>query len=165
MPEMDKVIVINTGPIIALIAATGNLDVLEKLFDRVIVTQEVKNEICYHGESGFGVAEFLNANFLTIIKEPVNLSAMLKNSLDRGEASVIQYAINNNIDTVCIDEVAGRRIARLNELKLTGSIGVLIRAKKEGIINSLREALLNMKNQGVFISKNLIERAITLAEE
>ena len=161
----DKVIVINTGPIIALISATGNLNVLEKLFSRIIVTREVEKEICYPGESAFGVREFLDAEFLTIIKQPLQLSPMLKNTLDSGEASVIQYALNNNIDTVCIDEVAGRRIARLNELKLTGSIGILIRAKKEGIINSVQKAMLNMKGHGIFISEKLMKRAIFLAGE
>ncbi len=161
----DKDIVINTGPIIALIAATGNLTVLEKLFSRIIVTREVMQEICYHGESGFGASEFLNAEFLTQIEKPLQLSAMLKNTLDKGEASVIQYALNNNIDTVCIDEAAGRRIARLNELKLTGSIGILIRAKKEGLIHSVQEAILKMQKQGIFISEKLMNRAIFLAEE
>ncbi|WP_243714094.1 hypothetical protein [Nostoc sp. 106C] len=57
---------------------------------------------------------------------------MLLNSLDLGEASVIQLALNKNIPTVCIDEAVGRGIARLSGLLVTGSIGILLRAKREG---------------------------------
>jgi predicted nucleic acid-binding protein len=63
---------------------------------------------------------------------PLNISPLLLNSLDLGEAAVIQLAINENIQTVCIDEAAGRRVARLSGLSLTGTIGILLRAKKEG---------------------------------
>lgn len=52
--------------------------------------------------------------------------------LDRGEASVVKLAINEGIETVCIDEHLGRRVARLNGLRVTGSLGILIRAKREG---------------------------------
>ena len=45
---------------------------------------------------------------------------------------IIQLALNQNIQTVVIDEVAGRRIARLNGLSVTGSIGILLRAQREG---------------------------------
>ena len=61
---------------------------------------------------------------------------------------------------VCIDEDVGRRIARLNNLKVTGSVGVLIRAKKEGFSFSMIEAIQKMKQQGVWLSDNVIEFAL-----
>lgn len=42
---MPKKIVINTGPIIALIAALGELEILKKIYSKVIVPQEVSQEI------------------------------------------------------------------------------------------------------------------------
>ncbi|MDP2720068.1 MAG: hypothetical protein Q8P44_09665, partial [Dehalococcoidia bacterium] len=53
---------------------------------------------------------------------------------------------DENIQTVCIDETVGRRIARLNGLNLTGSIGVLIRAKQDGFDCSMREAIRRMES-------------------
>ncbi|MFP5269408.1 hypothetical protein [Coleofasciculus sp.] len=47
--------------------------------------------------------------------------------------------MNENIQTVCIDEIAGRRIARLSGLSLTGSIGILLRAKREGYPISIQQ--------------------------
>jgi predicted nucleic acid-binding protein len=85
--------------------------------------------------------------------------------LDPGEASVIQIAIDRGISTVCIDEAAGRRIARLNGLRVTGSIGILIRAKKEGANISIRVMLENMRNHGVWLSQAVIDTALKESAE
>ena len=60
MPD-QKSLVINTGPIIALIAATGDLNLLDKLYDRIFVPLAVKNELYYKGDEFFGVKEFKKA--------------------------------------------------------------------------------------------------------
>ncbi|MFH1026655.1 MAG: DUF3368 domain-containing protein, partial [Pseudomonadota bacterium] len=131
MPE-QKEIVINTGPLIALVAATGNLVILRGLYSRIVVPFEVCGEIMAGGQSGFAVAEFHAASFLDKKTRPTSIGTFLHNSLDTGEAAVIQTALDLGIATVCIDEAVGRRIARLNALAITGSIGILIRAKQEG---------------------------------
>jgi len=89
----------------------------------------------------------------------------LLNALDKGEASVIQLAVNKGITTVCIDEVAGRRIARLLNLKLTGSLGILIRAKKEGFPVIILDCIKKMREKGIFISGELENRALMLSGE
>jgi len=74
-------------------------------------------------------------------------------TLDVGEAAVIQLALNEGIQTVCIDESLGRRMARLNGLLVTGSMGVLLRAKQEGYPFLMREAIRKMKSRGIWISQ------------
>jgi len=97
--------------------------------------------------------------------KPVDLNSFLSNSLDKGEAAVIQLAIDNNINTVCIDETAGRRIARLNNLKVTGSLGIIISAIKSGEEIDIVRVIDNMKNNGVWIGKELASKAIRLIDE
>ena len=58
----DSTIVINTGPIIAMIAATGDLSLLTKLYSRVIVPREVCDEVLANGGTMFGAAEFTTAD-------------------------------------------------------------------------------------------------------
>jgi predicted nucleic acid-binding protein len=81
------------------------------------------------------------------------------------EASVIQLALDEQIGTVCIDEALGRRVARLNNLKLTGSVGILLRAKKEGHSVLLKESLLKMRGKGVWLGKRVVDFAIKEAGE
>lgn len=93
------------------------------------------------------------------------INPYLINSLDRGEASVIQAALDLGIDTVCIDEAVGRRIARLNGLNLTGSLGILIRAKRELGNISITEAIGSMRRNGIWISDRLASLAVREAGE
>jgi predicted nucleic acid-binding protein len=164
MPDR-KEIVINTGPLIALVAATGDLTLLRGLYSRIVVPCEVCGELSAGGHSGFAVSEFQAAPYLEKLDNPTRISTFLHNSLDTGEASVIQTALDLGIATVCIDEAVGRRIARLNALAVTGSIGILLRAKQEGAPISIRTALNNMHRHGIWLGKDVTDAAIKLAGE
>lgn len=165
MPDSPSRIVINTSSTIALIAATGDLQVLDHLYDEVHVTKEVISEISAGGMNKFGISEFGKANFLIKHFNTQIIQPFLANSLDIGEASVIQFALDQDISTVCIDEAVGRRVARMNGLKLTGSIGILLRAKTEGLIENIKEPLLNMKKNGIWLSNKVVEFALHQAKE
>ena len=86
MPDTDA-FVINTSPMLALIAALGDLRMLQ-MYSQVYVPFEVCQEILIGGASGFGVAEFQAAHWLKKQNAPVELLPYLNNSLDRGEAAV-----------------------------------------------------------------------------
>ena len=105
------------------------------------------------------------ANWLQKKETYLNISPFLLNSLDLGEAAVIQLALDENIQTVCIDEAVGRRIARLNGLSLTGSIGILLRAKSSGYPLLMKEAIARMQNRGIRLSSKVINFALDQAGE
>lgn len=153
----DKSIVINTSPLLALLAAWGDLERLRGLYQQILVPFEVCAEIQHGGTTGFGVTEFAAADFLCKQNEALEIAPFLRNSLDKGEAAVIQLALNQGIETVCIDEAAGRRVARLNELKLTGSTGILLRAWREKPDFSVPKAIERMQARGIRLSKAVIE--------
>ena len=159
MPDA-KEIVINTGPLIALTAAAGGLEVLSQMYSRVVVPFEVGQEILADNASRFAASEFESANWLDRRAKPTETSELLRNSLDRGEASVIQTALNENILTVCIDEQAGRRVARLSGLRLTGSVGILIRAMREGYLEDFAAAIARMRSKGIYLSDRLVRAAM-----
>ncbi len=162
---MPDKIVINTSPLIALTAAWGNLEILASLYTDVLVPFEVGQELLAGGLTGFAVSEYNNAHWLQKYTEPLTLTPLLANSLDIGEASVIQLALNENLKTVCIDEAAGRRVARLSGLELTGAVGVLLRAKKEGHQFLMKEAIQRMQNRGIWLSQRVVTFALTQAGE
>jgi predicted nucleic acid-binding protein len=164
MPE-TKELVINTTPIIALIAASGSLNMLPLLYRRVWVPWEVCEEIQAGGADGFAIPEFERANWLHKETQPVTLSPLLRNSLDPGEAAVIQLALLHDIPLVAIDETVGRRFARLSGLTVTGSIGILLRAKTLGYPLSMAEAIRRMRQRGIWLSDNVVEFALREARE
>ena len=111
------------------------------------------------------VAEFEAASWLQKKDTYLNISPFLLNSLDLGEAAVIQLALDENIQTVCIDEAVGRRIARLNGLSLTGSIGILLRAKSSGYPLQMQQAIQRMQQRGIRLSSKVITFALDKAGE
>lgn len=158
MPELRE-LVINTGPILAIVAALGNLDVLQ-MYDTVWVPFEVSEEILLGGPDGFAVTEFEAAGWLRRKAKPLDVAPMLSNSLDLGEAAVVQLALDNRIRTVCIDEAVGRRVARLNGLEVTGSLGILMRAHRRGYGFPMQEAIDRMRAHGVWLSDRVVDTVL-----
>lgn len=164
MPKTTE-IVINTGPLITLVAATGDLQILNLLYHRVLVPFEVSQEMTQGGPRRFAAAEFARAGWLETREQPLAITPFLLHSLDLGEAAVIQLALDEKLFTVCIDEILGRRMARLNNLSVTGSIGVLLRAKREGHLMSLAGAIQKMRDKGIWLSQRVIQFALRQAGE
>ena len=162
MPDRD--IVINTTPLIAL-AAAGGLDALPLLYQHVIVPLEVVEEIRAGGKDDFGLAEIAATNFLEIQTARADIPAYLVNALDRGEAAVIATALDRGIPLVCIDETVGRRIARMAGPALTGSLGVLIKAKQRGYPVIVGQAIVRMREHGIWLSREVADAALSLAGE
>lgn len=164
MPKTTE-LVINTGPLITLVAATGDLQILNLLYQRVLVPFEASQEMMQGGPQRFAAAEFSRAKWLVKREQPLAITPFLINSLDLGEAAVIQLALDEKLSTVCIDESLGRRMARLNNLLVTGSIGVLLRAKREGHLTSMAGAIQKMREKGIWLSQRVIDFALRQAEE
>jgi predicted nucleic acid-binding protein len=165
MPE-TKELIINTTPILPLIAAAGSLDMLPRLYRRVWVPWEVCREIqAGGGADDFAIPEFEQASWLHKQTQPVTLSPLLRNSPDSGEAAVIQLALQHGIPLVAIDEAVRRRFARLSGLTVTRSIGILLRAKTLGYPLSMAEAIRRMRQRGIWLSDNVVEFALREARE
>ena len=92
-------------------------------------------------------------------------SKLLPSPSDLGEASVIQLALDRNIQTVCIDEAVGRRVARLSGLTLTGSIGILLKAKQRYPQLSVKVAIARMLDRNIRLSQRVIDFALAQSGE
>ena len=157
-------VVTNTTPLIALSVACGNLDFLRQLYDEVVVTHEVANEITAGGLHRPGVGEFLAAqSWLKPMTASCAISPYLLNKLDSGEASVIQAALDQRIQLVAIDEVVGRRVARLAGLSVTGSIGILLKARKLGLSGGMADCFARLRAHGIWLSEQV--QTYALAQE
>ena len=108
---------------------------------------------------------FEAASWIERVEKKTPLDAFLNNALDSGEASVIQLAMDCQIARVAIDELPGRRIARLYGLQVTGTIGILLKVKQQGHTMAMREMINRMLQQGIHLAPSLIQRALALAGE
>lgn len=159
-------IVINTGPVIALVAATDSLNWLSELYHTVWIPHEVLDELAAGGPNAPEPQCVIAASVvLRVLPSLKSIPRHLANELDLGEAAVIQTALQQRIATVAIDEKAGRRVARLHGLQVTGSLGILIKAKQQGLLQNLAGCLAKMRSHGVWISSDLARQALNAAAE
>lgn len=159
-------IVINTGPIIALVTATGSLEWLPSLYRKILIPFEVLKEIEAGGQGNpESCALDLMKHHAIIGREESDIPTALLRDLDIGEASVIANANQNGIDTVAIDERAGRRLARIHGLRVTGSLGILLKAKKQKMIPRLSDCITRMRQHGIWIAEDLVTDSLREAGE
>lgn len=150
---MIEKIVINTSPLLAF-SKMQAFDFIGQLAFEFICPAEVENEILNGANQGYDVQipEWLKIESL---KFP--LSSLAVASLDVGEAAVIQLALEQDIETVCIDELKGRRAANAVGLRVVGSLGLLGRAKTDGLIVEVKSFLQKAKSAGIYYDEKLIE--------
>ncbi|MDD4163449.1 MAG: DUF3368 domain-containing protein [Methanothrix sp.] len=90
----------------------------------------------------------------------------MQKDLHKGESETIALAIQLTADVVFLDESEARRTARVYGLNITGVIGILIRARREGRISSLREELGRLRNEaGFWIGEDVCKKALHASGE
>lgn len=161
------VVISDTSPISALIRL-GELPLLFSIFNQeIILPYAVYEELLRLQEFGYSVEETLDVEWLTIKSaSPSKLFSELKTKLDPGEAEAIALASEQDAVLLIMDERNGVSIAQSLNIETTGLIGVLVRAKRAGIIPSLRTYLDRLRSESqFFISKGLYQLALKLADE
>lgn len=158
---MDKRIVINTGPLIALMRMEA-LEVAAKLDLVFKAPDEVRLEL----EAG-AVAGHPPVRPAWLAIQPLTsaLPVMVTSVLDAGEAAVIQLALDEGIGRVCIDELKGRRMALAVGLKGTGTLGLLGKAKREGLISDVRPFLSRALQAGIHYHPELVRRFLNAIDD
>ena len=101
--------------------------------------------------------------WISIESESVQSSAqvqLLLSVLDRGEAEVIALALERQAKLVLMDELTGRKVAQSLELPVTGTVGILIRAKQKGLIAEVGPLLEKMRHCGIRYSERFIRAVL-----
>jgi predicted nucleic acid-binding protein len=157
-------IVCDAGPLIAL-AIVDQLHLLPALYQSILVPEAVWREVVDSGFGRAGATALRNAPWIEVIPS-IPVDAFLEAELGRGESQVIALGLARRATLVLIDELLARRVAdQVYGLRVRGSAGILVQAKKAGIIADLRPLLHAMKKRGYYLSERLIERACCEAGE
>jgi predicted nucleic acid-binding protein len=157
LPEAPDRLVVNTGPLIAL-GRGGALDIVSQLPIKFIAPLQVANEIAAGVLLGHPV---LMPDWVDVVTLKGPLPPISVAALDEGEAAVIQLAADLDIGWVCIDEWRGRRAAVAAGLKVTGSLGLIGRAKHVGIIPTVRPWIDRMATAGIHYHPDLLAKFLT----
>ncbi len=156
------IVISNTTPIISL-ASINRLDLLEKMFSKIVIPEAVYNEI--KAKQHYGYSEIDNA-FIEVQKITGYLyKDFLLKELDAGEAETIILAKEMNADFVIIDESLGYKIANNVGLTAIRTLSILLKAKEKGYIFQLKPLLDQMINNGRWYSNNVYQAILMQANE
>jgi uncharacterized protein len=161
----EETVVCNAGPLIAL-AGVAQLPLLRALYRRILVPEPVVEEIVRSGAGRGGAIEIGSAHWLEVVPPPAEPDALLAAELGTGESAVLRVAARLRAPLVLIDERRARRIAtQVYGLKVRGTAGVLVEAKRAGLVPTIRPLLEAMLQHGYYLSSHLVETACNAVDE
>lgn len=162
-------VICNTSPIIGLLSI-NRLSLLWQLFDCVIIPQAVYQELCADNEKHSAEIQQIEACILQgkITIYQIKNSQMVKamyGKLHYGELEVIVGAKEQGLPLAIIDEIAARKMASEFLIDTIGIMGILLLAKKRGIVKEIRSDMELLRKNGYRISDKLFEETLRKAGE
>ena len=144
MPEI--IVIADTSCLISLTIISA-VFLLNKLYKEIFITEEIATEF------GEPLPEWIKFKKV----ENDNYRSLLSNYLDPGEASAIALAFELKEVLLILDDLKGRKEAEKFGFKVTGTLGVLFRAKQERLINESKPSIDKLIELGFRISQNVID--------
>ena len=157
---MHRIVVVNSTPIIAL-AEIGQLDILKHVYGEIVIPVAVHEEVTVKDTNLLDGCDWIH------IKPISNHTAkeMFTSALHDGEVETMLLAKEIDADLVIIDDGLARKHAKYLGLNLTGTLGVLLRAKNLGIIDEVAPLLNNLIKNDFYISDSVCREVLRLAGE
>ncbi len=152
---MRDALVIADSSCLILLAKIEELEILKSIYKHVFVTKEIA------GEFGSELPGWIE------VKEVENktLQSLFEEILDLGEASALTLAFETQGCTVILDDLKARKTAAKMNIKVTGTIGVIVKAKTENKIPSAKAVFEKILETDFRISDRILKEAIQLAGE
>ena len=164
---MTRVVIANTGPLIAL-ARVEELDLLRRLYRRVVVPPAVHTELAIDSNrpgakvlAGVFAAGWADVAAVT----DASVRWELHQLLGPGEAEAIALAEQEDTRFLLIDDARGRRTARSREIPIVGVAGVLLAAKSRGELSVVGPVLDRLSSVGYRLSPRLVAGTLLRAHE
>lgn len=156
------ILVADASALIAL-SACSSLPLLDALFGTVLVPEAVYLEISVGDKpDAKELRKYLQGKVRHVdMRHFVYLDACA----DAGETAAMVLCKELNADYLLMDDKRGRKVAAINQIRTVGSMGVLLQAKRVGLIAAVAPLLAKIDTSPVFVSRKLIDTVLDLAGE
>lgn len=150
-------VIMNASPIICMMKA-GIIEVLPALFKDIVVPQEVKREILVRGRTDLKGEVLASYQWIGLVNDIVIAPQVASWDLGQGESAVISFVLENPDFWAVIDDREARRCAMALNCRHTGTLGIIVLAKRRGVIPSIRGYLERLKEAGLWLSDELVDQ-------
>lgn len=156
---MSNAAVVNASPLIYL-AQAGLFHLLKVAGEPIFIPDVVSEEILRRGESDVTARAVKKAAWL----EPAEVQRVpleiLSWNLGPGESSVLAWALAHSGCRAIIDDLEGRRCAESLGVPLRGTLGLVLRARRQGIIDEARPVVEQLRVAGMYLSDWVMDTAL-----
>ncbi len=161
---MTRQWVVNASPLIVL-GKLSQIELLIRLTDTLIIPEAVAQEI-EQGTHDDPAKLWLEKEGHNFVRETPPLGTVIANwDLGAGESHVLSWASINRDHEAILDDLAARRCAQTLSIPVRGTLGVLLLAKKSGLIPQITPLLNSLSQTGFHIDANILETILNLAGE
>ena len=156
------ILIADSSALIAL-ATCDSLPILEAIFGNVLVPAAVFAEVTTFGKpQSVRLNNYLQGKVRSVdMQRYIYLDAFA----DAGETQAMLLYKELAADYLLIDDKRGRKVAKINQIKTVGSLGILLQAKRSGLIPSVGPLLKQIIASPVFLNEILIHAVLELAGE
>jgi len=161
-----EIVVADAGPLIAF-GRLRRIDVLAHVFERIVVPRAVFEETQFHPDlpDAEAIVSARDSGLFVVENSSPDMGSLPPDvELGEGEAVAIALAAERG-HGVLIDEKLGRAVAKVLNLKVIGTVGVLLIARRRNLIPAVKPLLEGLKTSGQRLSDELIQEALRLAGE
>lgn len=160
----DRQVISNTSPLLYL-HQVRQLEILRKLYGVVTIPTAVEQELARGSRLGYAVPPLSDIDWIRV--RQIADSDLLPTIIDlgAGEAEVLALGLEIPNSLLILDDQLGRRIARLNQLTLTGTLGVLVRAKERGVLDAVKPVIENLQRTSMHLHEDLVRMVLEQAGE
>lgn len=159
-------IVVSDSTVLIGLAKIEKLGLLQDIFSRVYIPEEVFKEVAEKGKDKPGCQAIKEAGYIetkpVADKTQVNL---LMASLEKGEAEVLSLANELEADLILLDEGKARKSAVIAGFEVMGLLGLLIVAKNVGLLKEIRPCIEELKRKKFRISDRIVAEVLRKAGE
>jgi Predicted nucleic acid-binding protein, contains PIN domain len=153
-------VVCDTSPFLLLTRA-DRLSLLLTLYSMVVVPEAVLREIRVQEDAlARQIQAYTNRSHVEREEARDDVLRRVDKAMGAGERAAIAIALDLGADLVVLDDERGRREARRHGLDVTGAIGVLIEAKEQDLVSSLRRELDRLVEAGLWVDEALYDRVL-----
>lgn len=162
-----KIVVADAGPLIG-ISRVGRLPLLRDLYGTLLIPEQVREELRLSSNKpgSHAVLEAMQDRWICCVPIcDVNQAFRLGRFIDAGEAEAIQLAIEQQAELLLIDDRRGRKAAQKRGVPIIGTGGMLVVAKKAGLLDNIAPVIAALTQAGYRLSPLLSEHILKLAGE
>ncbi len=141
------------------------LNLLKELYGNIIIPRTVASELKQGQDEGEDVPDLAEYPWIQIKDIRIPKIIGLMTDLGPGEAGVLAIAIEEPDALVILDDLLARQVAKLQGIKLTGTLGILLKAKQRGHIQAVAPLIEELQKLGFWLSNSMQQDILKLAGE